>query len=221
MGPSSPPSGATDEGDEAALEAARKLFAQECRFVAGAPNREAMPDAGLPEIAFAGRSNVGKSSLINALTGRKSLARTSQTPGRTQQVNFFDLAGRLGLVDLPGYGYARASKSRIKEWTAVVNDYLKGRATLRRALVLVDARHGLKESDRAVMRMLDEAAVSYQIVLTKIDRTSGEERGSLVADLAGELTRHAAAHPEIAATSAETGAGIPELRAVLARLAAP
>lgn len=210
-----------DDAARAATEAGRKLFAQDCRFVAGATQRNALPPGELPEVAFAGRSNVGKSSLINALTGRRTLARISQTPGRTQQINFFELGGRLILVDLPGYGYARASKSDIKAWTALVNAYLRGRTELRRACLLIDARHGLKNSDRTVMTMLDEAAVSYQAVLTKADKTKPEALEALIDALDAELVGHGAAHPQIAVTSARTGDGIPGLRAALASLAAP
>ena len=207
--------------DEDAIEAGRKLFAQACDFVAGAATPDRLPPAGTVEVAFAGRSNVGKSSLINALTGHKALARTSRTPGRTQQINFFDLAGRLMVVDLPGYGYARASKASIKDWTALVNGYLKGRPNLRRVMLLIDARHGLKESDRDVMAMLDEAAVVYQVALTKADKCRGAERDAVLGAIVAELARHGAAHPEIAVTSALTGDGIALLRAVLAALAAP
>ncbi|MFQ5959541.1 MAG: ribosome biogenesis GTP-binding protein YihA/YsxC [Alphaproteobacteria bacterium] len=212
---------ADDDGAAlAALEAGRKLFAQECRFVTGAAGRDHLPAAGLSEVAFAGRSNVGKSRLINALTGRRTLARISHTPGRTQQINFFDLGRRLMLVDLPGYGYARASKTRVKAWTALVNDYLQRRPNLRRVCLLIDSRHGLKEGDRAIMAMLDEAAVSYQAVLTKADKTKPVALAAVVAELRQELATHGAAHPEIAVTSAVVGDGIPELRAALAALAA-
>ncbi len=212
-----------DAGEAArvALEAGRKLFAQDCRFVTGAASRDGLPPAGLPEVAFAGRSNVGKSSLVNALTGRHALARTSKSPGRTQQINVFDLGRRLVLVDLPGYGYAQAPIARVEEWTELVNDYLRGRSTLRRAMVLIDARHGPKESDRTVMAMLDKAAVSYQAVLTKADAVRPEALEAVLAKLAGELAGHAAAHPEIAVTSARDGTGIAGLRATVAALAAP
>src|ERR1700757_5355915 len=153
-------------------EAGRRLCAREARFIAGASEPSALPKEGLPEVAFAGRSNVGKSSLVNALTGRRMLARTSNTPGRTRQVNFFDLGGRLMLVDLPGYGYADASKAAIKGWTGLVRRYLQTRATLRQVCLLIDSRHGLKEADRPLMRMLDESGVSYQIVLTKTDKAA-------------------------------------------------
>lgn len=205
--------------DDAAIEAGRKLFALECRFIAGAATREQIPPPTLPEIAFVGRSNVGKSSLINALTGRLTLARVSRTPGRTQQINFFSLGGRLMLVDLPGYGFAAVAKSQSRSWQAMAIAYLKGRPSLRRALVLIDARHGLKDVDRETFAALDEAAVSWQVVLTKIDLVKAamlESRGRLIAD---ELAGRRAAHPEQPRTSAENGAGIAELRAALAGFA--
>jgi GTP-binding protein len=201
-------------------EAGRKLFAGPCDFTAGAANPASLPAASSVEVAFAGRSNVGKSSLVNALTGRKTLARVSRTPGRTQQINFFSLAGKLMLVDLPGYGFARAPKGRIAAWSDLIVRYLRGRATLRRVLVLVDSRHGLKDSDRALFDMLDEAAVNYQVVLTKIDSLKTDDATARARAVASELARHVAAHPEVLATSAETGAGIPRLRAELAALAA-
>ncbi len=206
--------------DEEAIEAGRKLFTQACNFVAGAATPERLPPAGLVEVAFAGRSNVGKSSLINALVGHKSLARTSRTPGRTQQINFFDLGGRLMVVDLPGYGYARASKTDIKSWTSLVNGYLRGRAALRRVMLLIDARHGLKPPDREIMGMLDEAAVVYQITLTKTDKTKPAALDAVLAKTAAELERRPAAHPEIAITSAAAGVGVAETRASIAALAA-
>jgi GTP-binding protein len=207
--------------DEEALEAGRLLFAQACTFVAGAQNAAALPPDTLPEVAFAGRSNVGKSSLLNALTGRTTLARVSHTPGRTRQLNFFDLGRRLMLVDLPGYGYAEASKREIEQWSSLVRLYLRGRASLRRALLLVDARHGLKEADRPLMRMLDEAAVSFQLVLTKIDKVRPKDLERCVAETAAALKTHTAAHPELHLTSAHERRGIAELRAALAALAAP
>jgi GTP-binding protein len=207
--------------DEAALEAGRLLFAKESSFVAGAATVDALPQDSLPEIAFAGRSNVGKSSLLNAITGRNSLARTSHTPGRTRQLNFFALGGRLMLVDMPGYGYAEASKSEIARWTELIRVYLRGRASLRRACVLIDARHGIKEVDRPLMTMLDEAAVSFQVVLTKSDKVKPGELKGRMAAITAELAKHVAAHPVIHLTSAHGGAGIPELRAALAALAAP
>jgi len=209
-----------DQAAEAALEAGRLLFATECRFVAGAADVAGLPPMGLPEVAFAGRSNVGKSSLINALTGRKALARTSITPGRTRQLNFFALADRLMLVDLPGHGHAAASKREIGGWTALIDAYFKGRATLARVCLLIDARHGLKPDDTALMRRLDKAAVPYQAVLTKCDKLTNAALADRLAGLDAALRRHPAAHPELIATSAVTGAGIPALRAALAALAA-
>lgn len=206
---------------EAEIEAGRLLFARECDFFWGAEAATALPEADLPEICFAGRSNVGKSSLINALTGRTTLARTSQTPGRTQQLNFFNLAGRLVLVDMPGYGYAKVSKERSAAWTDFIRQYLKGRVPLKRALVLVDARHGLKESDLDMMKMMDQAAVAYQIVLTKADKLTDKALEYTRRDVAARLAKHGAAHPEVMATSSESGLGIPEMRATLARLALP
>src|SRR5262245_41136958 len=157
----------------AVLERGRLLFARECSFSAGATTAEALPPAGLPEVAFAGRSNVGKSSLVNALTGRRTLARVSDTPGRTQQLNFFELGGRLMLVDLPGYGYAKAAKTKVEHWTRLTEDYLRGRPTLRRLCLLIDSRHGPLAADQAIIALLDKAAVSYQLVLTKADKTRG------------------------------------------------
>lgn len=216
-------SGPVDAEQEAArlIEAGRRLFAQDCVFLAGAANLEVMPPDGMPEVAFAGRSNVGKSSLVNALTGRKTLARTSDTPGRTQQLNFFDLGGRLMLVDLPGYGYAQAPRHLVKQWTRLIQDYLRGRPSLRRVLVLVDGRHGLKDTDREVMDLLDKAAVSYQLVLTKADKVSRADLARLTTQIAATIARRPAAHPEIMATSSREGDGIAELRAALAALAAP
>ena len=221
MGESVDASVTTEKADdpEAAIEHGRRLFAGRCDFLAGIASIDALPPPGLPEIAFAGRSNVGKSTLINALTGRRSLARTSRTPGRTRQLNFFDLGGRLMLVDLPGYGYARASKTEIAQWNRLVRAYLRGRAGLKRLCLLIDARHGLHDSDRALMAMLDEAGVAFQGVLTKADKTSGTalqaNRDRVRADLAGQI----AAHPRLIVTSARTQAGVPDLRAELAALA--
>ncbi len=202
-----------------ALEAGRYLFAQACTFLGAAVEAERLPETALPEIAFAGRSNVGKSSLVNALTGRKTLARTSHTPGRTRQLNFFDLGGRMLLVDLPGYGYARASKTDIKKWSALARQYLRGRPKLRRVCLLIDARHGAKDSDREIMAELDLAAVSYQAVLTKADKVKAQALAAVRDTLEAELARHPAAHPHIPVTSARTGSGIAELRAALAALA--
>jgi len=209
------------EHSETALEEGRRLFAKECTFIAGAASLDALPPAHMPEIAFAGRSNVGKSSLLNALTGRKALARTSQTPGRTRQVNFFDLDGRMMLADLPGYGFARASKKDAAAWNALVFDYLRGRPSLRRAMLLIDARRGIMPTDREVMDLLDKAAVSYQLVLTKIDKLGENEFRKVAEATLTESRRHGAAHPELLATSADEKTGIAELRAVLAALAEP
>lgn len=202
-------------------DAGRLLFAQECRFVAGAADADALPPEDLPEVAFLGRSNVGKSSLVNALTGRRMLARTSNTPGRTRQINFFALCDRLMLVDLPGYGYAEASKSTVKVWTRTVHHYLRSRASLRRVCLLIDCRHGLKEADRPILQLCDSAGLSYQVVLTKTDRPSADELADVAGAVHRELAKHGAAHPEIHLTSAETGFGIPALRAVLALFALP
>lgn len=175
----------------------------------------------MPEIAFAGRSNVGKSSLINALTGRKTLARASNTPGRTQLLNFFDLGERLMLVDLPGYGYAEAPKDLVQRWTALVNGYLRGRAVLRRTCILIDSRHGLKPTDLDVMSMLDAAAVVYQVVLTKADKVRPTALAQVRDSVAKGIARRVAAHPDIIVTSSEDGTGIAELRAALTTLALP
>jgi len=211
----------TDEAAAAALERGRWLFAQTCTFLVSAAAPDQVPEADLPEVAFAGRSNVGKSSLVNALTGRKTLARTSNTPGRTRLLNFFRLAEHLLLVDLPGYGYARASKRDIKQWTGLTRAYLRGRPNLRRVCLLIDARHGLKPADESVMALLDEAAVSYQVVLTKADKASAEAPAKTLEATADQLAKRPAAHPEIMVTSARSGRGIEGLRAVLAALAVP
>src|SRR5438477_2772788 len=179
------------------IEAGRLLFARDCRFIAGAAEADALPDERLPEIAFLGRSNVGKSSLVNALTGRRMLARTSNTPGRTRQINFFALGDRLMLVDLPGYGYAEASKSAVKAWTRTVQHYLRARSSLRRVCLLIDSRHGLKEPDRPVMQLCDSAGWSYQVILTKTDKPSSTELAGVAGAVAAELARHSAAHPEL------------------------
>jgi GTP-binding protein len=206
--------------DPEEVEAGRRLFARECRFIAGAADESALPGESLPEVAFAGRSNVGKSSLVNALTGRRMLARTSNTPGRTRQINFFLLDGRLMLVDLPGYGYAEASKAAIKGWTRLTQSYLRGRSSLRRVYLLIDSRHGIKDPDRALMALCDAAGLSYQAVLTKIDKLDANACGAVAESVAAELARHSAAHPEIHATSAEKRLGIAALRAGLAGFAA-
>ena len=195
-------------------ERARKLFAGPIDFLKSAPSLEFLPDPTVPEIAFAGRSNVGKSSLLNALTGRKALARTSNTPGRTQELNYFDV-GRplvLRLVDMPGYGFADAPKDMVRRWRYLINDFLRGRSVLKRALVLVDSRHGLKDVDREVMKMLDAAAVGYHLVLTKSDKIKPTALEATLEAVRAEAARHPAAHPALFATSSETGAGIAELR---------
>jgi GTP-binding protein len=207
----------TTQADEDLAERARKLFAGPVEFLKSAPELKFLPDPEAPEIAFAGRSNVGKSSLLNALTNRNGLARTSNTPGRTQELNFFDVGQplQLRLVDMPGYGFAEAPKDLVRRWRYLVNDYLRGRAELKRALVLIDSRHGLKEVDREVMRMLDEAAVSYHLVLTKSDKVKPSALGALYETTAVEAAKHPAAHPRIFTTSSETGSGIAELRTAI------
>ena len=205
--------------DDPIEEQARKLFAGPVAFLKSAPGLQFLPDPTVPEIAFAGRSNVGKSSLLNALTNSKSLARTSNTPGRTQELNFFEVGEplQLRLVDMPGYGFAEAPKDLVKKWKRLIGDYLRGRAVLKRTLVLVDGRHGLKDVDREIMDMLDQSAVNYQIVLTKSDKVKPTEFASTKAAVEAEARRHPAAHPEVLATSSETGEGIAALRtAVLA-----
>lgn len=215
----SPPLPVDEDFDAQDLELGRKMFAGECTFLLGAAGLDQIPPSDLAEIAFAGRSNVGKSSLVNALTGRKSVARTSHTPGRTQQVNFFDLGGRMMIADLPGYGYAKAPKDQVAKWTRLVNAYLKGRQELRRVLVLIDARHGIKDVDRDVMKMLDGAAVSYQVVLTKVDKVKPAPLEKILTNIRAELSRHVAAHPVVRCTSAAKKIGIETLRAELAQLA--
>ena len=202
------------------IENGRLLFAGEWEFVSAAGSINSLPPARGLEVAFAGRSNVGKSSLINALTGRKALARTSNTPGRTQELIFFGGSRRLVLVDLPGYGYAAAAKSKITAWTRLIHDYLRGRAALGRVYVLIDARHGLKTADDAILDALGKAAVSHQIVLTKCDQVSEAELAGRVEATAAALRKRPAAFPALIATSARTGAGIPQLRAAIARLLA-
>lgn len=199
-----------------ALKKGEKLFRHDCVFVAGVQSLEAMPESRLPEIAFAGRSNVGKSSLINALTGRKALARSSSTPGRTQQINFFDLGGVLRLVDLPGYGYAQASKEKIKSWNELVRTYLRGAGNLQRVCLLIDARHGIKAADQEMMELLDGSRAPYIIVLTKADKTAPDELAALKVRIEKELGNYKVAFPVIYETSAESKDGIAELRAVLA-----
>jgi GTP-binding protein len=206
--------------NDATTEAGRLLFAKECVFIAGATDIGQVPDGALPEVAFAGRSNVGKSSLVNALTGRKTLARVSNTPGRTQQLNFFTLGDRLCLVDLPGYGYHQAGKTAAARWSKLTEQYLAGRPELRRVLLLIDSRHGVKPLDEDIMKVLDQAAVVYQVVLTKVDKSSTAELAETRRQVGAALRKHVAAHPEILDTSSEAGTGIAELRAELALLAA-
>lgn len=203
---------------EEEIETGRKLFAGEWRFLAGAGSPESLPAMRGIEVAFAGRSNVGKSSLINALTSRKSLARVSDTPGRTQELNFYEGGAELRLVDLPGYGYAKAGRAKADAWTRLAQAYLAGRAKLARVFVLVDARHGLKEADGGVFDLLDQAAVSYAIVLTKSDKLKQTELTAGVAEITAAIARRAAAFPVVFPTSARTGAGIPELRAAIVRV---
>jgi len=210
----------TTESDAELIEAGRRLFAANWRFTYAAPSIETLPPMGATEIAFAGRSNVGKSSLINALTGRAALARTSHTPGRTQELIFFEGPDKFGLrlVDMPGYGYARAPKTRVATWTALIDKFLQGRASLARVYVLVDARHGLKEMDHDVMTTLDKAAVSYQIVLTKADQVKADMLKDGISETQAALAKHPAAFPQVLATSSRSGSGIAELRGAIARL---
>ncbi len=201
------------------LEAGRKLFAADCKFFFASQRLDQLPPAAGPEVAFAGRSNVGKSTLINALTGRATLARTSSQPGRTRQLNFFDLGGRLSLVDMPGYGYARANRDVKEDWQGLMFDYLRGRPTLRRVALLLDARIELKDTDGQVMDLLDRAAVTFQIVLTKTDAVTRPTLAAKQAEAQALARAHPAAYPDIIATSSETGAGIDLLRAALTELA--
>lgn len=205
------------------VEAGRRLFAAECGFVAGAATEDRLPVIAIPEVAFAGRSNVGKSSLINALTGRNTLARTSNTPGRTQQINFFELGGgsqgRLMLVDLPGYGYAKAAKTSIAQWQGLTLDYLRGRPNLRRVCVLIDSRHGLKDTDQETLQLLDRSAVPFRVILTKTDKIGPNTLAETVAAVEAALKKHPAAMPEALASSAAKGYGVAEIRADLAQLA--
>jgi len=207
------------ERDEERLEEGRMLFAGPVAFLLGVADIAGLPPSFPVEVAFAGRSNVGKSSLINALTGRRDIARVSNTPGRTRELNFFTLGdGRLAVVDMPGYGYARAEKRLVRQWQGLARDYLRGRPSLRRVFVLIDARHGIKPADEAIFDLLDEAAVNYQPVLTKIDKLKPEALERVMAETAERLGKRPAAHPQVLATSSVKSTGIPELRATIARL---
>jgi len=207
------------EADVQLLAAGEALFARPWQFLKSVPALEFLPPADRPEIAFAGRSNVGKSSLINALVGQKGLARTSNTPGRTQELNFFLTEGvGLYVVDMPGYGFAKAPKQKVESWTELIRAYLRGRPTLARVFLLIDSRHGVKPPDRAIMQLLDEAAVTYQAVLTKADKIKARELEAVVNGTRDALRSHPAAYPDLIATSSQTGAGIAELRGVVARL---
>lgn len=212
--------GLTDTFSDAEIEAGRRLFAGEWNFVSAAASLASLPPMAGLEIAFAGRSNVGKSSLINALTGRRALARTSNTPGRTRELIFFGGPGGLMLVDMPGYGYAAAAKREIAAWTKLISDFLRGRATLARVYLLVDARHGLKPADQAILDTLGESAVSHEIVLTKCDQISATALAERIAALKLAMQKRPAAFPDVLATSAKSGAGIAQLRAAIARLLA-
>lgn len=206
------------EMDEAAIEAGRKLFAGETEFLKGVVAMDGLPPADRPEMCFAGRSNVGKSTLINAVTGRKALARASNTPGRTQEINYFTISDSHYLVDLPGYGFANAPVKVVEKWQRLLKAYLSGRATLRRAFVLIDARHGIKAVDEEILSLLDKAAVTFQVVLTKTDKVKGKDLTAVLAQVRQALGKHPAAYPEIVLTSAEKGDGIASLRAIMATL---
>ena len=209
----------TEEPDPAILETGRKLFVGSVDFVKGVVAMSGLPDADRPEVCFAGRSNVGKSSLINALTGRKALARASNTPGRTQEINYFALADSHYLVDLPGYGYANAPLAKVQAWQALLKQYLSGRVTLRRAFVLIDARHGIKPVDEEIMALLDSAAVTFQCVLTKADKIKAKDETRVLKQVRERLATHPAAFPELILTSSEKGNGLHILRATIAGLA--
>lgn len=204
------------------IERGRLLFAGPISFVMGAVSLETLPEPDRPEIAFAGRSNVGKSSLVNALTGRNTLARTSNTPGRTQELNYFEMGSETDqpayLVDLPGYGYAKIERKRVHAWTRLVKTYLRGRPNLRRIMLLIDSRHGLKENDREIMTMLDEAAVNYQLVLTKLDKLKVADRDKMIEKTQADAKKYVACHPTILATSSEKGWGLVEARAEIGQV---
>ena len=197
------------------LENARKLFAGPCDFMLGVAELKQLPAANLPEVAFAGRSNVGKSSLLNALTGRNALARTSHTPGRTQQLNYFNLGDQIHLVDMPGYGYAKVSKTQREDWNQLIRNYLRGRPTLRCVFMLIDARHGLKDSDIEIMKMLDETAVSYRIIMTKADKVHPTKQAILKEKTESQIKKHSAAYPHIHFTSSFKEEGVAEFRAIV------
>jgi GTP-binding protein len=206
------------EPEDEAREIGRLMFAGPVTFVKGVVAMSGLPPADRLEVCFAGRSNVGKSSLINALTGRKTLARASNTPGRTQEINYFDLGESRYLVDLPGYGYAEAPVAIVAKWQALLKQYLAGRQTLRRAFVLIDARHGIKAVDAEILTLLDRSAVTFQVVLTKVDKISRAEREAVIEQVKGALGKHPAAYPEIVVTSSEKGEGLETLRAIIATL---
>ncbi|EPX86914.1 ribosome biogenesis GTP-binding protein YihA/YsxC [Salipiger mucosus] len=207
-----------EEPDDAAREAARKLFAGEVDFLKGVVAMDGLPPDDRAEVCFAGRSNVGKSTLINALTGRKGIARASNTPGRTQEINYFTLADSHYLVDLPGYGFANAPVAVVEQWQRLLKQYLAGRVSLRRAFVLIDARHGVKPVDDEIMTLLDRAAVTFQAVLTKADKVKLKDREKVLDQVRGALAKHPAAYPELVLTSSEKGDGIATLRAIIAGL---
>lgn len=207
-----------EEPDEITLEKARKLFAGGADFLKGVVAMDGLPPDDRIEVCFAGRSNVGKSSLINALTGRKGLARASNTPGRTQEINYFTLGDERFLVDLPGYGYANAPVAVVEKWQQLLKRYLSGRQSLRRAFVLVDSRHGIKAVDEEIMKLLDRSAVTFQVVLTKADKISVKDREKMLVQVREKLSKHPAAYPELVLTSSEKGYGIPTLRSIIASL---